>query len=162
MKTLLILRHAKSSWKETGLADHDRSLNKRGRRDAPRIGDLLREEGLVPDIILGSSAKRAKRTAEIVAEESGFGGDIMFSRELYAAWPVSYIDVLNIQPDHYGCVMVVGHNPGLEELLLVLTGEAERMPTAALAQVTLPIDSWCELSYETSGELVEIWRPREL
>ncbi|MFC2055040.1 histidine phosphatase family protein [Chloroflexota bacterium] len=162
MKTLLILRHAKSSWKETGVTDHDRSLNKRGRRDAPRIGDLLREEGLVPDMILGSSAKRAKRTAEIVAEESGFGGDIMFSRELYAAWPESYIDVLNIQPDHYDCVMVVGHNPGLEELLLTLTGEAERMPTAALAQVTLPIDSWRELSYETSGALVKIWRPREL
>jgi len=162
MRTLLILRHAKSSWKETGLTDHDRSLNKRGRRDAPRIGELLREQGLVPDMILSSSAKRAKRTAEIVAEESGFSGEIMFSRELYAAWPESYIDALSIQPDQYECVMVVGHNPGLEELLLVLAGEAERMPTAALAQVTLPIDSWRELSYETSGELVKIWRPREL
>jgi len=162
MKTLLILRHAKSSWKETGLVDHDRSLNKRGKRDAPRIGELLREQGLVPDMILSSSAKRAKRTAEIVAEESGFGDEIVFSRELYAAWPESYIDALSLQPDRFGCLMVVGHNPGLEELLLVLTGEAERMPTAALAQVTLPIDSWSELSYETAGELVKIWRPREL
>ena len=162
MRTLLILRHAKSSWKETGLTDHDRSLNKRGRRDAPRIGELLREQELVPDMILSSSTKRAKRTAEIVAEESGFSGEIMFSRELYAAWPESYIDALSIQPDQYGCVMVVGHNPGLEELLLVLAGEAERMPTAALAQVTLPIDSCRELSYESTGELVKIWRPREL
>ena len=162
MKILLILRHAKSSWKESGLADHDRSLNKRGKRDAPRIGELLREQGWVPGMILSSSAKRAKRTAEIVAEESGFGGEILLSRELYAAWPESYIDALNLQPDQNGCIMVVGHNPGLEELLLVLTGEAERMPTAALAQVTLPIDSWSELSYETAGELVKIWRPREL
>jgi phosphohistidine phosphatase len=113
-------------------------------------------------MILSSSARRAKRTTELVAEESGFGGEIVFSRELYAAWPESYIDALSFQPDQYGCLMVVGHNPGLEELLLVLTGEAERMPTAALAQVTLPIDSWRELSYETLGELVEIWRPREL
>ena len=85
VKTLLILRHAKSSWKEEGIDDLERPLNKRGKRDAPRIGTLLREKDLVPDLILSSSAERARKTTELVAQESGFEGNIMVDRDLYAA-----------------------------------------------------------------------------
>jgi len=162
MKTLLILRHAKSSWKNSDLADHDRPLNKRGKRDAPRIGELLVREEIVPDLIICSSAKRAKKTTELVVKESGYEGEIIFERDLYAAWPEAYINTLSLTPDEFGTVMVVGHNPGLEDLLEILTREAERMPTAALANVSLPIERWGDLSFEIEAELINIWRPKEI
>ena len=162
MKKLLILRHAKSSWKQANLADHDRPLNKRGKRDAPRMGRLLANEEIIPDLIISSSAKRAQKTTKLVAEESGFEGEIIYERDLYAAWPEAYIETLSITPDKFDTVMVVGHNPGLEDLLEILTGEMERMPTAALALVSLPIDNWRDLSFETKGELSNLWLPKEL
>lgn len=162
MKTLLILRHAKSSWKNPGLADHDRPLNRRGKEDAPRIGALLAEEGLTPDVILSSTAKRAKTTAEIVADASGYDGEIIYTRDLYHADPESYLYVLHTLPASYETVMVVGHNPGLEELVDLLTGESQRLPTAALVQVRLPLENWEALTDETEGKLVNIWRPREI
>jgi len=162
MKTLLMLRHAKSSWKNSELADHDRPLNKRGKRDAPRMGELIVREALIPDLIISSSARRAKKTTQLLVEETGYAGEIIFERDLYAAWPEAYIETLSLIPDEFEAVMVVGHNPGLEDLLEILTGEVERMPTAALADVSLPIKHWRELSFETKGELVNIWRPKEL
>lgn len=162
MKTLLILRHAKSSWKDSEIADHERPLNKRGKKDAPRMGRLLREEGLQPDLIISSTARRARSTAEAVAEESGFGGDVQLSQDLYAAGSEAYIDALHSLPDEIASVLVVGHNPGLEELLENLSGENESLPTAALARVTLPILHWQELTAETQGKLEGLWRPREL
>ncbi|MEW5867886.1 MAG: histidine phosphatase family protein [Chloroflexota bacterium] len=161
MKTLLVLRHAKSSWKEADLSDHDRPLNKRGKRDAPRMGELLRQEDLVPDLILSSTAKRARTTAELVAEASGYEGEIQLLRDLYAAGAEAFVEALQHVSSKYDCVMVVGHNPGLEELLEALTGDYETLPTAALGQVQLPVDEWAELREDTNGRLVSIWRPRE-
>jgi phosphohistidine phosphatase len=77
MKTLLVLRHAKSSWNDTSLDDHERPLNKRGRRDGPRMGELVREHRLTPDIIISSDAVRARRTAEAVAEAARYAGEIV-------------------------------------------------------------------------------------
>ena len=85
MKTLLILRHAKSSWKDDSLPDHDRPLNKRGKQDAPLVGRLDSRKDLMPDLILSSTAKRARATVELVAEESNYQGEIEYSRDLYAA-----------------------------------------------------------------------------
>lgn len=162
MKTLLILRHAKSSWEDASLPDHDRPLSKRGKRDAPRMGRLLKEEGLRPDLILSSTAKRARRTAEAVAEECGYEDEVRLNRDLYAAGPEEILHVLKGLAEDPERVMVVGHNPGLEELVSGLTGEEERMPTAALAQVRLVIEAWNELDEDTHGALVNVWRPREL
>jgi phosphohistidine phosphatase len=162
MKTLLILRHAKSSWKNAGLADHDRPLNKRGQRDAPRMGRLLRGEGLIPDLILSSTAKRALDTAEAAAETSGFEGEIESRPDFYMAGSEAYLRALRGLSDDYGCVLVIGHNPGLEELVETLTREAETMPSAALAQVELPIGRWRDLGNGTEGKLVNVWRPKEL
>lgn len=161
MKTLLLLRHAKSSWKDETIADHDRPLNKRGERDAPRMGALMREEGLVPDLILTSSAKRALSTAKIAAEASGFDGEIRVSRDLYAAGPESFLEALEALPGEYKTVLTVGHNPGLEELLEALTDEAQSLPTAALAQIELDIEDWGDLQ-EATGKLVNLWLPRNL
>lgn len=160
MKTLLILRHAKSSWKEAGLADHDRPLSKRGKRQAPEMGDLLRKEDLVPDLILSSTARRAQDTAQAVAEACGYTGEIELQRDFYCSEADRYINILRCLPDEANRVLVVGHNPDLEELLKMLTDNAEPLPTAALAQVELPISSWGELSEATDGILRNLWRPQ--
>jgi phosphohistidine phosphatase len=162
VKTLLILRHAKSSWSEGGLADHDRPLNGRGQADAPRMGRLLRHEGLTPELIISSTAERALTTAELVAQASGYENEIRTTRQLYHAAPEAYLEQLQQLPDEYGRVMVVGHNPGLEELLEQLTNAGEFMPTAALAHVELPIKQWADLDDTTEGKLVNLWLPREL
>jgi phosphohistidine phosphatase len=162
MKTLLILRHAKSSWANAYLSDHDRPLKKRGKRDAPRMGRLLRDEDLVPDLIICSSAKRALDTAAAAAEASGYDGVIEVTRDFYHADPETYIGRLKVLPKEVNRVLIVGHNPGMEEMLEQLTGLHERMPTAALAQVSLPIEGWSDIGLETSGSLVNLWLPRNL
>jgi phosphohistidine phosphatase len=162
MKTLLILRHAKSAWDDPDVADHERPLNKRGKREAPRMGQLLRDENLVPDLIVSSTAKRARRTAKLVAEASGYEGEIELAETLYLAGAEAYLDALSKVPDQFQRVMVVGHNPGLEELVEVLTGEAESLPTAALAEIALSIVSWRQADESAEGKLVNVWQPREL
>lgn len=161
MKTLLILRHAKSSWKDENLSDHDRPLNKRGQANAPQVGELIGREGLLPDLILSSTAQRSQHTAELVAEAAGYDGDIRLMRELYAAPPAAYIQALSELDDSFDRVLVVGHNPGLEDLLQMLTYAIHVMPTAALACVTLPIERWSELTQRTRGKLANIWRPKD-
>jgi phosphohistidine phosphatase len=162
MKTLLVLRHAKSSRNDPGLADHERPLNTRGRRDGPRIGELVREEGLVPDVIISSDAVRARLTAEAVGAAAGFTGEIVLDERLYLAGPTDIVAVLQTAHANTETVMIVGHNPGLEELVERLTGEPQDLPTAALAQIVLPIDRWRDLTLSTRGVLVAHWRPEEL
>jgi phosphohistidine phosphatase len=157
----LILRHAKSSWKDEDLADHDRPLNKRGKANAPQVGELIVREGLMPDMIISSSAKRAQSTAELVAEAAGYDGELHLLRELYAAPPAAYIQALSKLDDRFDRILIVGHNPGLEDLLQGLTYEVQSMPTAALACVELPIERWSEISQRTRGKLAHIWRPKD-
>jgi phosphohistidine phosphatase len=162
MKSVLVLRHAKSSWKQQELADHDRPLNKRGKRDAPLMGRLLKKEDLVPDIIISSTAIRARSTAEAVAKASGYKGEIVLDKSLYAAGPEAYLGVIQDLSDEYVRVMIVGHNPGLEELLELLTGEIHLMPTCSLAHVKLHVDKWSGVDNKIKGQVAEIWRPRDL
>ena len=161
MKLLSILRHAKSSWKDSSLDDHDRPLNKRGLRDAPRVGEALVELQLLPDTILSSTARRARETALAVAEAAEFPEEIRFTRELYLATPQTYLELLRALPETSAHALVVGHNPGIEDLVAALTGEPEPMPTAALAVVELPIDAWKDLGPPPLGTLRTVWRPRE-
>ncbi|MDJ0974375.1 MAG: histidine phosphatase family protein [Planctomycetota bacterium] len=164
MKTLLVLRHAKSSWKQPELADHDRPLNKRGKRSAPLMGALLDEQGIVPDLIVSSTARRALDTARSVAEAAGYEGDIEARRELYHAEPQDYLEALADVTDAFDRVMVVGHNPGMEMLVSHLAGHYERFPTAALAHLVLAIDAWHEAPGVTpaAARLEGLWRPRDL
>ena len=162
MRTLLVLRHAKSSWKDPGLDDHDRPLNGRGRKTAPRMGTLLRERDLVPEHILSSTALRARRTAELAAEAAGFTGTLELAPDLYLAGPERAVRLLHDVPDRFRRVMLVGHNPGLQELVELLTGCAERFPTAALARIELPAGAWAEVPAGRCGVLEGLWRPREL
>jgi phosphohistidine phosphatase len=161
MRTLLLLRHAKSSWDQPDLNDHDRPLNKRGRKEAPKVGKFLKESDLVPDLIISSTARRARETAQAVADESGYPGEIEFTQDLYLSDTDCYLDILQRLPDAINRVMVVGHNPDLDDLLALLTDVNEHMATAALAHIVLPISSWQELNEATDGRLQNLWVPRE-
>ncbi|HNB53062.1 MAG TPA: histidine phosphatase family protein [Anaerolineales bacterium] len=162
MKTLLILRHAKSDWADAGLPDHDRPLNKRGEREAPLMGELLRTHHLVPDLILSSTATRARHTAELVAQAGGYAGEILTAREMYLAEPEGYVEAIHLYAREEPIVMIVGHNPGIEDLAAKLTDQAISMTTANLIHVTLPIESWQALRETTQGKLVHFWRPKEI
>ncbi len=162
MKTLLVLRHAKSSWNDPALDDHERPLNRRGRRDAPRMGELVREYGLMPDVVISSDAVRARMTAEAMAEAARYAGEILLDQHLYLASPDDILSLLRRVQQNAETVMIVGHNPGLEELVEQLTGAWQDLPTAALAQIVLPIDRWRDLTLSTRGTLRGRWRPKEL
>lgn len=161
MKTLLLLRHAKSSWKDDALCDHDRALNERGRNDAPRVGEWLAGQGLVPDLIVSSTALRAQSTARLLAESAGYAPEIELKRELYHADSDDFLQTLTALSTGVNRVLVVAHNPGMEEFVELLTGQHEPMPTAALAHVELPIEDWRKLNRKTEGRLIQIWRPKE-
>jgi len=162
MKTLLVLRHAKSSWNDPELDDHERPLNDRGRRDGPRMGELVREYGLIPDVVISSDAVRAQLTAEAVAEAARYAGEILLDPRLYLASPADIVSLLRTVRENAATVMIIGHNPGFEELVEQLTGERQDLPTAALAHIVLEIDQWCDLTPSTRGTLVNHWRPKEL
>jgi phosphohistidine phosphatase len=162
MKILLVLRHAKSSWNDPALDDHERPLNRRGRRDAPRMGELVREYGLMPDVVISSDAVRARLTTEAMAEALHYAGEILVDQRLYMASPDDILSLLRRVRQNAETVMIVGHNPGLEDLVEQLTGERQDLPTAALAQIVLPIDRWRDLTLSTRGTLMGHWRPKEL
>lgn len=162
MKTLLVLRHAKSSWDHPNLSDHDRPLNGRGEKDAPRMGKLLKKRQLVPDLIISSTALRAKQTAEAVAEQCGYVREIEFTEQFFHAEPQIYLKKLATVDEQHHSVMVVGHNPGLEDLVNHLAQVRETFTTANLAWIELPIAHWSDLKVSTTGILRQLWRPKEL
>ena len=156
-KTLLLMRHGKSSWKDKKIPDYERPLKKRGKAAAVEIGNILRENELIPQAILSSPASRASETAEIVAKESGFAGKITFIDSFYMAEPDVYIDYLKSLDDSLERVMVVSHNPGLEAFMQLLDGRLEALPTGSMAYLCLDINHWSDLSFETDAELIGFW-----
>jgi phosphohistidine phosphatase len=162
MKNLLIMRHAKSSWEFTNLSDHDRPLNDRGKRDAPRMGKVLLKERLVPQLIISSSAARARSTAEEVAKMSRYNGEISIDSSLYRAGSSAYLNALRRLTNQADTVLIVGHNPDVELLVEILTGNVMTIPTSGLAYVKLSIERWLDLKDDKKGELAKMWRPKEL
>ena len=167
MKTLLILRHGKSSWASSDLADHDRPLKPRGEKAARRIGREIRKRGLALDLIVSSTARRARETAALAAEAAGYDGEITLTQELYLSGAKHQLATV---AEHAGtsghrkaagCVMMVGHNPTLEDVVEHLTGEDVRLTTGNLARIELDIPSWDELP-DAAGRLDFVLRPREL
>ena len=159
MKTLFLLRHAKSSWTDPGLADLDRPLNERGIRTAPFMGELMKSSGLEPAVILSSPAVRARETAEAV-KSAGLGAEIRIEHQIYEASPHSLSQVVSELDDTHDSAMLVGHNPGMEGFIRYLTGQLEPMPTAALAVIELNIDEWSAVK-DGCGELQKVYRPKE-
>lgn len=161
MKTLLIMRHAKSSWKEQELPDHDRPLKKRGRKDIVSMAKILKKKTLVPDLILSSSAVRAKDTATLMVEKLDYKGELELVDDLYMAEPETYIQKIATVPDRVETLLVVGHNPGLEGLVMTLGDKIISLPTGSIAKIYLFIDHWSELTSETQGEINHVWVPED-
>jgi phosphohistidine phosphatase len=160
MKRLYVLRHAKSSWDDTSLADFDRPLNSRGRSAAPFMGNLMRERRLLPQLVVSSPAARARETAKLAAGAAGLSDEIRFDERVYEASTATLVTVMSEFASHAESAMIVGHNPGMEGLVRYVTGEVTDMPTAALAVIDLEIDAWSAIG-ENTGKLVEVLRPKE-
>lgn len=171
MKTLSLLRHAKSSWDDPVERDFDRPLNGRGHRAARRMGEWLAEHHASFDSVIASPALRIRQTIEGV--EAGLDAKLKpaFDKRIYMASAASLFELIQETPDSVGHLLLIGHNPGLEDLLLLATegdastlrGEAEvKYPTATFATIELPIGSWAKAEERMSGRLQAFVRPRDL
>ena len=161
MKTLLLLRHAKSDWGDSSLRDFDRPLAERGERDAPRIGKALRKRGVTPDVIIASPAARAKATVQAAMKAAKLELNVTFDEAIYGASSAELMKIIRRLPDGSSCALLVGHNPGLEDLVGRLTGSHERMPTAALACIEFQIEQWNDVS-DKQGALEWLLTPKRL
>ena len=161
MNRLVLVRHAKSSWKDLCRADFDRPLNKRGKRDAPEMGARLAEQGIDPSLIVCSPARRARRTAEALAEALDYPADeIEFEDEIYEAGVDSLLHLVRCLDDADREVLLVGHNPGFTDLCNLLTDEAfANLPTCATATVEFELTSWSQIGPD-SGELIHFDYPK--
>ena len=162
-----LLRHAKSSWKQADLADHDRPLAGRGRRAADAIANHMRHEAVAPDLVLCSTARRARETCERIRPALG-AAPVRYEPGLYGASATTLLERLRSVPDDVGSVLLIGHNPAIEELALTVARPSARrrdlegkFPTGALATLAAPIPSWRSLDRDTA-ELVAFVRPRDL
>lgn len=160
MKTLYVLRHAKSSWDNPNLTDFDRPLNERGLKTAPFMGEIMLKYNFQPEIILSSPAIRAKETAELVKTSANFEQEITFDEQIYEAEPQTLFQIASEFDGAAQSAMIVGHNPGLEGLVKTLTGELQPMPTACLAVIDLEIGDWSEI-VAGKGNLRKMIRPKE-
>jgi phosphohistidine phosphatase len=161
LKHLFILRHAKSRWDQPHLADFDRPLNERGLNAAPFMGEFIAKQKIVPDVFLSSPAKRAMQTAQLVKDSSGLNAPLRFDDRIYEASPLSLLQVISEVEDPISSIMLIGHNPGIEGMIRILTGQSEAMPTAALALIDLDIRKWPDVC-DGCGILSAVYRPREL
>ena len=156
MKTLILVRHGKSSWDHAGLSDFDRPLSSRGLRDAPKMARRLRHLGAKPDVIISSPARRALATAEIFAEELGLDIDRLHREpRIYEASTGTLLDIVQELHDSWDCVLLVGHNPGFTTLTRALVGAGpDNIPTGAYAIISLDADEWLSVSEGGGQDLV--------
>jgi phosphohistidine phosphatase len=157
--TLFLMRHAKSSFREGNMPDHDRPLNARGRQAAPAMGQLLVARGASLDRVLTSSAVRALETAKAVCREINFSGPIDITSRLYLAEPEVYVDALADFGGDDKCVLVVGHNPGISDLLRRWTGHKEEMQAGAIAQLQLDVPNFREAKVSAKYKLIGYFPP---
>ena len=161
MKTLYLVRHAKSSWDNANQSDHDRPLNPRGERDAPRMGKRLRKRKDRPEVIISSSAVRAQTTARILATAMDYPtSDIAIDERLYGAEPEDVLSIIGDLDGGIDCAMLVGHNPTFTALINALGRcDFDNVPTCGMAVLTFPVDSWKDIA-TIQGTLVDFDFPK--
>lgn len=154
MKILILVRHAKSSWKDISLNDFDRPLNKRGKHDAPFMGKLLAEKNLIPDLIISSPAIRASSTAKIIAEKLDYqNGEIIWDENLYEASANDVLNIINEIDKNIKVLLIVGHNPGLSNISNYLSKSfINNIPTCGTVVFSFE-KNWGEIS-QNDGELI--------
>lgn len=149
MKNLYLIRHAKSDWSDESKTDHERGLNKRGKRAISTMAQALKTRGIMPDLILSSSATRAKLTAKGLAEKLGYSGKIKYMDALYMAEPLDIISIIKKIKDKYSTVFIVGHNPEMTELTDILQDEyIENVPTLGIVAFEIPVQKWSNFKPE--------------
>ena len=160
-RVLIAMRHAKSDWSDGSLSDHDRPLNKRGCRDAPRLAHWLDELNLVPDLILSSTSERTRQTAALMRQEWKRDPVVSYTQSLYLAGP----DAIKKTIGRDGCdverLMVLAHNPGIAHFVSLLAGKQVDMPTAAIAVFRVTAVDWSKFNSD-DVELVQYMRPKAL
>ena len=161
MRTLYLLRHAKSSWKDASLADFERPLKGRGTEAAEAMGRFLASKKVNLSILISSPSIRTRQTVEIVQREASLGAEPQFDQRIYEASLSTLVQVVSEIPDDKKTAMLVGHNPGMEELLAFLTRENRHMPTCALARISLDSSGWKEVG-RSSGKLEWYVTPKDL
>jgi phosphohistidine phosphatase len=150
MKNLFLIRHAKSSWDNPSIPDCERQLSKKGLKDAPFMGELLKKKSVMPDLILSSTANRAVATAKIFAEELKYLKDIQVEKDLYQAGTEELLSVIKEVNDSNKNIFVVGHNPGLSHFLNYLADtDIDDIPTCGVVSLKLKVDSWKKLGEKT-------------
>jgi len=143
MKQLYLIRHAKSDWSDESQSDLDRGLNQRGQKDILLMANALKEKKVLPDLILSSSARRAKLTAKGLAENINYTGKIHYRDELYMAAPLQIIEIIKEIKDKYDTVFIFGHNPELTELTdLMVDDHIDNVPTLGIVALSIPIKHW--------------------
>ena len=162
MKCLTLIRHAKSDWNRNNLADFDRPLNQRGKKAAPKMGRRLAERGIIPELLISSPAKRARKTARLIARELGIAKqDIIYHPDIYAAGERTLVEIVSSLPGYCNHAALIGHNPGISELASWLcSGSPGWMPTCAILTLELAVDSWQEI-YRGCGCLLSYDYPKK-
>ena len=160
MKTLFLLRHAKAENSVPGASDLERLLDKRGRHEAQALGRWLKQQDSRPDLVLCSTAMRAQETAALVLGSAELDLDVRYDNRLYEAGPRQLLEVISEVEEETSAVLLVGHNPGMAELLQLLTGRAEHMGTCTLARLNLSADHWSNV--QESKARLERLLPAEL
>jgi len=162
MQTLMLLRHAKSSWDDSSLPDAERPLNERGMRDAPRVGNWMYQQKLKrPDALVCSPAVRTRQTMKLVVQAAGIQCPARLDERIYQASVADLLDVIKDAPETCDCLMLIGHNPGIAELLDHLTNEHHSMPTAALAIIEIDAMTWRDIAAKTN-RLTHFIKPRDI
>ncbi|MEN3326488.1 MAG: phosphohistidine phosphatase [Acidobacteriota bacterium] len=161
MFTLYLLRHAKSSWDNASQQDFDRPLTDRGRNACALIGEFIEEKGIDFDLVLVSTALRTRQTIEIVKERAKLLGEVRYDERIYEATVSQLLEVIAQVDSDRESVLLVGHNPGIEELLALLTGEQQCMTTANFAKIRIKATKW-SASLAKTGTLDWIVRPKEM
>ncbi len=144
MKILYIIRHAKSSWKNLDLDDFDRPLNKRGKHDAPMMGKRLRKKKIMPDLILSSPAKRAKMTVKSIAKKVHYDKKIVFEKSIYEADEHILQSIVKTIDDKYNITFLIGHNPGLNDLIESYVSFDENLPTCGVVCIRFTCKHWSD------------------
>lgn len=161
-RRIVVMRHAKSSWKSAGQSDHERPLNGRGRRDAPRVGAYLADAGWAPDLVLSSDSARTQETWAL-AGEAFAEPDVEFTRELYLAGPREVADLVARVSPRVETLLLLGHNEGWEDVVAWLCGRDVRLTTANAALLSCEAETWPDALLQAPGwTLHEVVRPKEL
>ena len=159
MKTLYLLRHAKSSKDDPSLKDFDRPLNEKGKAQIQTLAKMILKEKIQAEVMISSPAKRAKDTAESIAKLTGYQKEIIYNGKFYEANTEEYAQMIKKTPDEYSSLMLIAHNPTLENFLSELISKETHLSTCSLARVQIPIVQWKNFNLSIQGELTALYTP---